>query len=130
MITYSKKNPPSGYYVYAYIRSSNSDIAKSGTPYYIGKGKGARAFSDHKKLPVPKNNFNIVILEQNLTELGAFAIERRMIKWYGKIVDGSGILRNRVDGALAEDGQKERCIQNQLNKNSEDQILKKVALVN
>lgn len=33
------------YYVYAYIRSKDSDTAKAGTPYYIGKGKHKRAFS-------------------------------------------------------------------------------------
>ena len=99
MITYSKKNRPSGYYVYAYLRSTDSVIAKAGTPYYIGKGIKTRAWDIHNtKISVPEDNSNIVILEQNLTELGAFAIERRMIEWYGKIIDGTGILRNRVDG--------------------------------
>ena len=99
MLTYSKRNPPSGYYVYAYLRNVNSNIAKAGTPYYIGKGLRLRAWNFHDtKIPIPKDNGNIVILEQNLTELGAFAIERRMIRWYGKIIDGTGILRNRVDG--------------------------------
>jgi len=99
MLTYSKRNPPSGYYVYAYLRNTDSDIAKAGTPYYIGKGIRVRAWNFHDtRIPIPKDNSNIVILEHNLTELGAFAIERRMIRWYGKIIDGTGILRNRVDG--------------------------------
>lgn len=99
MLTYSKRNPPSECYVYAYLRQSDSNIAKAGTPYYIGKGIKGRAWVFHDtKIPVPMDKSNIVILEHNLTELGAFAIERRMIRWYGKIIDGSGILRNRVDG--------------------------------
>ena len=99
MLTYSKRNPPSGYYVYAYLRNVDSNIAKAGTPYYIGKGLRIRAWNFHDtKIPIPKNISNIVILEQNLTELGAFALERRMIRWYGKIIDDTGILRNRVDG--------------------------------
>lgn len=88
------------YYVYAYIRSKDSKTAKAGTPYYIGKGKGRRAWDSHTKFtPVPKDKRFIIILESNLSDVGALALERRYIKWYGrKNVDVHGILINRTVG--------------------------------
>jgi len=86
------------YYVYAYIRSKDSTTAKAGTPYYIGKGKGDRAYSKNHRVPVPHDRTKIIILEQNLTEIGAFALERRMISWFGRQDLGTGILRNMSEG--------------------------------
>ena len=85
-------------YVYAYIRSKDSINGKAGTPYYIGKGKGKRMYAKHCSVRLPNDPQFIIILENNLSNIGALALERRYIKWYGRLDQGTGILRNMTDG--------------------------------
>lgn len=90
------------YYIYAYIRSKPSRNGRfpAGTPYYIGKGKGKdyRCYKPHKGIVVPKDRRYIVIMESNLSNCGALALDRRYIMWYGRVASGTGCLRNLTDG--------------------------------
>ena len=85
------------YYTYAYLREDRS-------PYYIGKGKGYRAFSKHcRSCSVPERN-RILFLKKNLTEEEAFKHEIYMISVFGRKDLGTGILRNLTDGGDGSSG--------------------------
>lgn len=86
------------YYTYAYLR-------EDGTPYYIGKGSGNRAYTTHYNTCVPPKN-RILILKNNLTEEDAFKHEIYMISVYGRKDLKTGILWNRTSGGDGASGHK------------------------
>jgi len=86
------------FYTYAYLREDK-------TPYYIGKGKGDRAYTkDKRQFKPPKDKSRIIFLKKNLTETEAFKHEIYMIDVFGRKDLGTGILRNRTNGGEGTSG--------------------------
>ena len=77
------------YYVYEYLR-------ENGTPYYVGKGSGFRAYCKRPYKPNDKSRIRIVA--DKLTEQEAFNLEVELIAKYGRKDLGTGILKNKTDG--------------------------------
>ena len=80
------------FYTYAYLRKGDR------TPYYIGKGKGKRAYDSTHRVKVPDDKDRIIFLKENVSEKEAWDYEREMIQFYGRKDLGTGILRNLSDG--------------------------------
>ena len=84
------------FYTYAYLR-------EAGTPYYIGKGKGRRAFSTQHGVNKPTED-RVLFLKTSLTEEEAFRHETYLISVLGRKDLGTGMLRNRSEGGAGTTG--------------------------
>ena len=73
------------FYTYMWLR-------EDGTPYYVGKGHGNRAFRKGSP-PVGR-----ILLQEFPDEESAFTAEIFLIALYGRKDKGTGILRNMTDG--------------------------------
>jgi hypothetical protein len=90
---------PNRFYVYAFLRGSDSVRGKRMSPYYIGKGCGNRAWSNlGRKAKKPTDPSRIVILRRDLAEDTAYEWETFYIAHYGRIDKCTGILWNMTDG--------------------------------
>jgi hypothetical protein len=81
-------------------------LREDGSPYYIGKGKGDRAYrKGSREFDPPKDKQRILFLKKDLTEEEAFSHEVYMISVYGRKDLGTGILRNQTNGGEGGWGQ-------------------------
>ena len=78
------------YYVYEYLRID-------GSPYYIGKGCGFRAYEKNRAYK-PKDKSRIRIIKENISEQEAWDLEIELIAKYGRQDLGTGILKNKTNG--------------------------------
>jgi hypothetical protein len=77
------------YYTYLWLR-------EDGTPYYVGKGCGKRAFERSGHTCLPPKDKNRILLQDFPDETSAFAAEVFLIAHYGRLDLGTGCLRNAV----------------------------------
>ena len=86
------------FYVYQHRKADTNDI------FYVGKGKGTRAFNATKRNPywkrvVAKHGFNVEIIVDNLDEEFSFLVEMETIDAYKKRGITLSNLTNGGDGA-------------------------------
>lgn len=88
------------YYVYTHIRLDTGKV------FYVGKGKGRRAFwqnqrNKHWKAIVAKTGFDVHFVASGLTEEEAFQLEKETISYFGRVN-----LANYTDGGDGASGAK------------------------
>lgn len=93
------------YYVYLHIKETTDE------PFYVGKGKGYRATrkayrTEHWNNIVSKHGYDVIMLEENLTEEESFELEIYWIKRIGRRDLGLGPLINYSDGGEGTSGYK------------------------
>ena len=76
------------FYTYLWLR-------EDGTPYYVGKGKGNRAYVNHR---IGKAPLGRIVIYPAESEVDAFETEVALIWYYGRKDLGTGCLRNLTDG--------------------------------
>ncbi len=65
------------FYSYMWLR-------ENGTPYYVGKGSGQRAFTAHRNLRLQPPSREYIILQEWPSEKDAFEAEKSLIAHYGR----------------------------------------------
>jgi hypothetical protein len=87
------------FYTYLWLR-------EDGTPYYVGKGCGCRAFkSQGRRQNVhPPADKSRVLIQDFLCEQDAFAAEIFLISYYGRKDLGTGCLVNLTEGGEGASG--------------------------
>jgi len=83
------------FYVYMWLR-------EDGTPYYVGKGSGRRAYRKHRVGKVPPMNRTVFYIAKDESE--AFEIEVALIWYYGREDLGLGCILNLTDGGEGVSG--------------------------
>src|ERR1700688_442188 len=79
------------FYTYLWLR-------EDGTPYYVGKGSGKRAYtSGSHGVKRPRDNSRIFVQHWE-SEERAFEMEKWWIAFYGRKDVNTGYLRNLTDG--------------------------------
>lgn len=79
------------FYTYLYLR-------EDGTPYYVGKGRGKRAFYGLTHRVKPPRDRTRILLQEFPSEADAFEAEIFLIAYYGRIDLGTGCLHNLTGG--------------------------------
>lgn len=91
------------FYTYLWLR-------EDGTPYYVGKGKGMRAYRHGCPMVdvipewIDKPDTERIIVQEFESEKDAFFAEKFLISYYGRKDNGTGILKNLTDGGEGASG--------------------------
>lgn len=85
------------FYTYLYLR-------EDGSPYYVGKGFGRRAYRKHAPTANRPKDCDRILIQPWPDEATAFAYEIYQIDFWGRKDLGTGILRNQTDGGQGPSG--------------------------